>query len=98
MGQILLFKILNEQGHLVKSWDGHFNDVKVLEVPINENGFYSAGSDGCICYYSLSTLKMTSWNAHSAPIIGLVLSRAISVENSLIWSLSLDKKCKVKSF
>lgn len=96
-GQIVLFKILDDEGLLVKSWDGHFNAVSALAVPINENGFYSAGNDGCICYYSLSNLKMISWNAHSAPIIGFHLSRGISLENSHVWSLSLDKKCKVIS-
>jgi len=94
-GQVVLFKILDDQGLLAKSWDGHFNSVTAIAVPIAENGFYTAGNDGCICYYSLSTLKMDSWNAHSAPIIGLHLSRGISLQNSCIWSLSLDKKCKV---
>lgn len=96
-GQVVLFKILDHEGLLVKNWDGHFNAVNALVVPINENGFYSAGNDGCICYYSLSSLKMNSWNAHSAPIIALQLSRALSLENSHVWSLSLDKKCKVIS-
>ncbi len=94
-GQVVLFKILDDHGLLAKSWDGHFNSVNAIAVPISENGFYTAGNDGCICYYSLSTLKMESWNAHSAPIISLYLSKGVSLQNSCVWSLSLDKKCKV---
>ena len=94
-GQVSLFKILNDQGHLVKSWDGHFNSVNCISVPINEHGFYTAGNDGSISYYSLASLETSSWNAHSAPILDLHLSRGIYLDSLFIWSLSLDKKCKM---